>query len=245
MNKYNTGYYQCSNCLFIQTDEPHWLRESYSSAITALDIGLVQRNIQFSNITVAIINLFFKKDEKFIDFGGGYGMFVRMMRDKGFDFYRQDMYCENLFAKNFDVTDLPQPVKFELLTAFEVFEHLPDPLQTIDELLKYSDNILFSTTLQPIPKPTPETWWYILPEIGQHISLFHLKTLEYIAQKKNLFLFSNGKNTHLLTKKKINPLLFKLITKERVAKLINPVFINGNKSLTEKDLDYLKMKSSI
>ena len=26
-------------------------------------------------------------------------MLVRMMRDNGFNFYRQDTYCENLFAK--------------------------------------------------------------------------------------------------------------------------------------------------
>ncbi len=51
-------------------------------------------------------------------------MFVRLMRDNGFDFYRSDRQCENLFAKGFEAS-LDVSPSYELLTAFEVFEHLP------------------------------------------------------------------------------------------------------------------------
>jgi hypothetical protein len=50
---------------------------------------------------------------------GGYGMFVRLMRDGGFDFHREDPLCDNLFAQGFDRQD---DGTFELVTAFEVFE---------------------------------------------------------------------------------------------------------------------------
>ena len=40
LQKYHSNYYQCKNCSFVQTDEPIWLEEAYSNAITTLDIGL-------------------------------------------------------------------------------------------------------------------------------------------------------------------------------------------------------------
>jgi hypothetical protein len=96
LGKYEAKYYQCSDCQFIQTEEPFWLEEAYKDAITKLDIGLVYRNENITPIISTIIQLLFSKSKRFIDYGGGYGLFVRMMRDRGFDFYRQDIYCENL-----------------------------------------------------------------------------------------------------------------------------------------------------
>jgi hypothetical protein len=43
--------------------------------------------------------------------------------------------------------------KVALLTAFEVFEHLDEPIKDINTMFEQSDNILFSTLL--IPNPTP------------------------------------------------------------------------------------------
>jgi hypothetical protein len=101
LNKYKVDYFQCLNCNFIQTEKPYWLDEAYSDAITKLDIGIIYRNINFSNtITQFFKNNLFSSDGIYLDYGGGYGIFVRMMRDKGFNFYRQDVFCNNLFAKN-------------------------------------------------------------------------------------------------------------------------------------------------
>ncbi|PKP59337.1 MAG: class I SAM-dependent methyltransferase [Candidatus Altiarchaeales archaeon HGW-Altiarchaeales-1] len=173
LNSYNVKYYKCKHCGFIQTEKPYWLNEAYSSAISSLDVGLVSRNLSFVPITASIIEKYFKVNGKFLDYGGGTGLFVRLMRDKGFDFYRQDIYCENLFAQNFDINDLDdKKIKFELLTAFEVFEHLKDPLIEIEKMFKLSDSILFSTELQPLENVTPDNWWYFVPETGQHISFY-------------------------------------------------------------------------
>jgi len=234
------SYYSCKNCCFLQTEAPYWLEESYSSAITSLDIGLLERNIELSNIISAIIHFYFKKDAKFIDFAGGYGMLVRLLRDKGFDYFRQDKYCENLFAEHFDISSLSENIKFELLTAFEVFEHLDNPMETIEEMFNYSDNILFSTRLIPKNTGNLKDWWYISPQIGQHISFYHLKSLQEIASLKKLHLYSNKRNIHLLTKNKLNPLLFNLITRTNVAKVIDLLFNNHKKQL--KHQDYKKLE---
>ena len=66
---------------------------------------------------------FYKKNEKFLDYGGGSGLFVRLMREKGFNFYYYYKYSLNIFAKGFEV-DLKNNFSFEVITVFEVFEHL-------------------------------------------------------------------------------------------------------------------------
>ena len=33
LNKYNVKYFQCSNCGFVQTENPYWLAEAYKEAM--------------------------------------------------------------------------------------------------------------------------------------------------------------------------------------------------------------------
>lgn len=210
LSEYLISYYQCKHCGFIQTEEPFWLEESYSQAINDSDIGIVSRNIEHARLSKTIISIFFNSGARFVDYGGGYGMFVRLMRDYGFDFYRSEKYCQNLFAKGFDLEE-PSYDTFELLTSFEVFEHFLDPVTELDNLLKLSPNILFSTALIPPSNPKPEEWWYYGLDHGQHISFYTVKSLQYLANSKGLNLYTNSRNLHLFTKKKMTNFLFKLI----------------------------------
>lgn len=239
LKKYKVNYYKCTQCNFIQTETPYWLNEAYSNAITSLDIGLIGRNNMLSNIVAALIKSQFDPNAKFLDYGGGYGIFVRLMRDKGFNFYRQDIYCDNLFARNFDITDLPPQTKFELLTAFEVFEHLVNPVEEIKKMLQHSDSILFSTELQPTENVTPENWWYFIQETGQHLSLYSRKSLLALAEKLSLHLYTDNKGLHLLSAKKISPAVFSLLTKYKYSKLYNFAF-KGNKSLQAQDFNMIR-----
>ncbi len=232
--KYNIEYYQCDSCGFVQTEFPFWLSEAYSSAISDLDIGYVHRNLSLSKKTLDIINNNFNPDGSFLDYAGGYGLFVRLMRDRGFNFYWQDDYCENLFAQHFefDLTEIIED-KFELITGFEVIEHSFEPYQIINKVLNYSDSFLFSTELQPKNPSNINSWWYIVEETGQHISFFTLKSLNCIAEKCSCRLYSNNKNLHLLTRKNIKRNPFALnprkIFKEK-----------ERKSLLTEDFSYVK-----
>lgn len=235
LNKYEIAYFKCNNCGFIQTEEPYWLNEAYSEPINCSDCGLVSRNLMLAKIAKTIIFAFFETDEKFLDYGGGYGLFVRLMRDSGFDFYRYDKHCENLFAREFEV-DLNN--RYELLTAFEVFEHLSNPIDEIHEMLSFCQNILFTTELLPVTTPKPGEWWYYGLDHGQHISFYTYKSLSVIAEKFSLNLYSDGKSIHLLTSKKITPLLFKIVCRYKISALIN-IIIN-RRSLVQAD--YLKIQ---
>jgi 2-polyprenyl-3-methyl-5-hydroxy-6-metoxy-1,4-benzoquinol methylase len=237
LHKYQVDYFKCSSCGFIQTEEPYWLEEAYSSAITSLDIGLIDRNLQLLPVTQSIVKLFYHTAKKFIDYGGGYGMFVRMMRDKGFDFYRQDLYCDNLFAKGFDVSDLAAKHTFELLTAFEVFEHLVDPAGEVEKMLEYSPDIFFTTSIYPEGQDLKE-WWYLTPETGQHIALYSHKALAHLAEKNGMYYYTAHNTYHLFSKHKISAKLFSYAFRPKFQLVLNKVKPNPA-SLLQKDYNHI------
>jgi hypothetical protein len=199
LNKYHADFLQCQNCDFIQTEEPYWLDEAYKTPLNVSDTGLIGRNIYLSKIASLLIFFYFRKHGEFLDYAGGYGVFVRLMRDIGYNFFWHDLYAENLFAKGFE-WDSHNSRKIELLTTFESFEHFRNPSEELEKMLLISDNILFS--LELIPQSDVENWWYVSAHHGQHISLFSKKSLECLADKYNLHLYTNDVNLHLLTKSK-------------------------------------------
>lgn len=210
LNKYDIKYYRCSNCGFLQTEEAYWLEEAYTESINISDTGIMSRNLYLSHIATSIIYCYFDTDKKFLDFAGGYGIFTRLMRDIGFDFYWNDKFSQNLVARGFENN---KNEDYELSTSFESFEHFENPISEIEKMLKVSKNILFSTELLPIGIPKPNEWWYYGLEHGQHISFYSLETLEYLANKYNLNLYTNGSSIHLFTEKKLSPLIFKVLLK--------------------------------
>ena len=56
----------------------------------------MQRNYWFSKLTSLLLFYTCDPTKNFIDYAAGYGFFVSLMRDYGFNFYWQDKYCENL-----------------------------------------------------------------------------------------------------------------------------------------------------
>jgi len=240
LNKYEVGYYQCINCRFIQTDDPYWLNEAYSSAIADLDVGLVARNLEFASAIEPILNEYFPLDLKALDYGGGYGLFVRMMRDKGFEFFRYDIYCQNLFAKYFDKENLDPNTKFDLVTSFEVFEHLVNPLEEINKMFTYGDNIFFSTVLVPSRNFTHQNdWWYFIPDTGQHVAFYSKEALQAIAGKFKVHFYTNGTNLHLFSKRKLARDPFK---KKNLFVKLKSKFVaeRKRKPLTEQDFNKIK-----
>jgi hypothetical protein len=216
------------------------LNEAYSDVIAKTDIGLISRNIIFSKIAITIISAFFDPKGKFLDYGGGYGILVRLMRDRGFKFYRYDNQCENLFASLWDI-ELDTSRRFELVTALEVFEHFTNPVTEIDRMLTHSKSILFTTQLLPDPIPKPDEWWYYALETGQHVSLYSLKTIQVLAKRFDLKLYSANTHMHLLTTKHIPNIVYKIISKHKIASLCSHFIYR--KSLFESD--YVKAIEAI
>jgi len=239
LNKYNVSYYYCSNCGFLQTEEPYWFSEAYKSPINIYDTGYLQRNINLSKIVSFVLYFLFDKSGKFVDFGGGYGIFVRLMRDIGFDFYLYEPYTENLFARGFECKN---DMEVEALTAFEVFEHLPNPKDELEKMLSISKNIIFTTELLPNPIPRPNEWWYYGLEHGQHVSFYSEETLQYIAKQYELY-YVHSECLHLFTEKR-DISKFKLRVISKLGKYLNFWVKNHMRSKTFEDMNFLKVNKS-
>ncbi|MFZ0456230.1 MAG: class I SAM-dependent methyltransferase, partial [Ignavibacteriaceae bacterium] len=204
--KYDVQYFRCKNCEYIFTEEPYWLEEAYKHAINIFDTGILDRNLHFRKLVSILIYFFYVKRKKFLDYAGGYGIFTRLMRDTGFDFCWDDPFCENIMAKGFEYNP-NEKNRIQLLTAFEVFEHLVNPVNELEKMLEISKSIVFSTELVPVPLPMPDEWWYYAFEHGQHISFYSKKTLVMLANKFNLN-FYNYNNLFLFTDKNISRIVF-------------------------------------
>ncbi|MEA3489015.1 MAG: methyltransferase domain-containing protein [Candidatus Omnitrophota bacterium] len=93
--------------------------------------------------------------------------------------------------------------KFEIVTAFEVFEHFEDPLTEIGAMLKLEDTVFFTTELMPADTAKLRDWWYFVPELGQHIVFYSKHALETIALKCNVKFYSESRSNHLFTSRDI------------------------------------------
>jgi hypothetical protein len=209
LEKHLVDYLFCDCCGLLQTEEPYWLDEAYSEAISDADTGLVQRNIQISQELACLLFFLFNRDGKYIDLGGGYGMLTRLMRDIGFDFYWSDPNCKNILSKGFEAN---HNESFFVATAFEVLEHIYSPLDFIRHALESSSALVISTELFS-KKPPDLDWWYYAFNTGQHISFFQKRTLEYVAEILS-FEFYSYRNIHIFSKHKIpNAFLLSQIVK--------------------------------
>lgn len=233
LKKYEILYFYCENCGFLQTEEPYWIKEAYVKSINNSDTGYLQRNLKLSQKLTILLSLFFDKNGIFCDYAGGYGIFVRLMRDVGFDFYWDDKFTQNIFAIGFEYQ---KNTKCEAITTFESFEHFVRPIDEIENMLKLSKNIIFSTEILPDPIPAPKDWWYYGLSHGQHVSFYSLKTLNYIASKFDLFHGHIG-SLHIFTEKRISNVKLKVVK-------LNILWLHKilQKKLKSKTWeDYLKM----
>ena len=208
LGKYCAYYDQCEQCDFLRVRDPHWLHEAYDSAINLADTGIVSRNLAMANALTALLPRI-GRSGPYLDFGGGLGLLVRLMRDRGFDFRWSDRYARNELARGFDYDSNLGP--YTAVTAFEVLEHVEDPGEFVKTALAagQADTLIFSTVLFDGAMP-PRDWWYYVPEGGQHISFFSHRTLEALARRFGLRFLSNGW-LHMLTTKDISQTAFRLI----------------------------------
>ncbi len=107
-----------------------------------------------------------------LDYGGGNGMLAAILRESG------------IAAESWDpLEDRTQPPErgvFDLVTAFEVFEHTPTPVETCAEALSFlrpEGAMIFSTLCLDTLAARDAACWYIAPRNG-HVTLHTRRSLE-------------------------------------------------------------------
>ncbi len=108
-----------------------------------------------------------------LDYGGGKGRMSEILRNEfGWDSTSVDPY----------VDQKPLHGRFNLITAFEVFEHAPDPSRLMNDMLAAIDQqalIIFSTALSDGQIDPSLDWWYVAPRNG-HINIYSQASLRFL-----------------------------------------------------------------
>ena len=217
LGRHHAEYRRCRSCGYVFVADPHWLQEAYARAISGLDTGIVTRHLWLADASAALLRFSLRNVGPALDYGGGTGLFVRLMRDRGFDFHWRDRYSPNLLAIGFEA---PPAQRFDLVTCFEVIEHLPDPMAGFADLAALAPTMLVSTELLPEPAPRPGDWWYYAAETGQHIGFFTRAALAVVGERLGLRVSSNGRNLHVLSPETVSEPLLRWLRKPRRAALL-------------------------
>ena len=180
LGRHDVRYFHCPACDLMQTEAPYWLDEAYARRGPSLDTGAIQRTQNNAELVRAVATLLnVKPGQPCLDCGAGPGILVRAMRDAGFDFRWQDRYAQNLFAQGFEGS-INEPHR--LVTAFEVWEHLPDVAPALETFFApRHDFLLVSTFLHR--GGHRDNWWYYVPETGQHVAFFSGRTMRHVAER--------------------------------------------------------------
>jgi SAM-dependent methyltransferase len=123
-----------------------------------------------------------------LDFGGGEGQLAQRLIRAGKAAVSYDPYYGD--------RQWPEG-KFDIVTAFEVVEHVPDQFWLFDTLASFlapHGLIVFSTLLRP--EDMGEDWWYASPRNG-HVAFHSPESLAAVCSKSGLTLQSLSREMHI------------------------------------------------
>lgn len=128
-----------------------------------------------------------------LDYGGGTGLLSRLLQDAKWQSASYDPFSDSDLS-------IERLGRYDLITAFEVFEHVPDVqglMSSLASLLERPGLILFSTLLSDghVGPGKPLAWWYAAPRNG-HVSLFSRRSLAVLGSTHGYSFGSLTDNFH-------------------------------------------------
>jgi 2-polyprenyl-6-hydroxyphenyl methylase/3-demethylubiquinone-9 3-methyltransferase len=202
-NPERVAYVRCRRCGLIFTDHFDTLSEAemaariYNADYVLADPDFLQKRPRHFADMFANVLRPLRETVQGLDYGGGNGLFSRTMNDQKFHFDTYDPH----FAGS-----TPPMKRYDIVTAFEVFEHSRHPLETLRKILEYlapDGVLLFSTQLQPWP--VPADWWYLAPRNG-HVSLYSELGLHVLARRCGVYFLSLNGGMHVVYRNPSSPI---------------------------------------
>jgi 2-polyprenyl-3-methyl-5-hydroxy-6-metoxy-1,4-benzoquinol methylase len=190
-------YRRCQHCAFVFTNAfDSWTKEAfrkhiYNEHYIAVDPDFVEIRPAGNAKLVAGSFQAARSSIEILDFGGGAGLLAHRLREQQFYATTYDPFS------SFD--EMPAE-KFDLITCFEVMEHVPFPKDTVAtmvSMLKDQGAILFSTLLQPASFESQGlNWWYAGPRNG-HVSLYSTPSLAHLFKHHRMKVASFSEGLHI------------------------------------------------
>jgi hypothetical protein len=179
LEKYATDYAECEACGSLQTGRPTWLAEAYAIPGVHIDVGQAARVIQtWLRLCFFLRNIGFDRAQTCVDYGGSAGLLTRLMRDAGYDYRAFDLYDGSKYANYFRIDSL-HGLAPALVSAFEVFEHFPEPAEQLAEILASGPELVVFTT--QFYEGQGADWDYLVPCCGQHVFFYTERGLAAFA----------------------------------------------------------------
>lgn len=197
-------YRKCSRCGFIFTrffdgfTGEQWREHVYNDAYGSVDPEYTgARAVRNAQAVPAYFGRL-RGSVRGLDYGGGNGMTAKHLRDAGWNFA-----CYDPFGLD-ETSGTEEAANF--CTSFEVFEHFPNPVASMQNLLSKVTSgplLIFIGTWLNDASVNDETrlseWVYAGPRNG-HISLYSRRALSALAQKFGLELTSIHAKGHLMSR---------------------------------------------
>ena len=185
-------YNICTMCRSIFTfdfddwSSDRWGKEIYNEDYAKVDPEFAsvrpQRTATWITDRLASVD----EEVSLLDYGCGNGQLVQYLKDAGYA--KTDGY-DPIFHK------VRPEETYRMVTAFEVVEHSPTPLETFSYMLSFLREhgvMMISTCLVPAQiESIGVSWWYLAPRNGP-VSFISAKGLEVVAATFDLQLFSDG-----------------------------------------------------
>jgi SAM-dependent methyltransferase len=199
--QFNVNYFHCKLCDYIFLNPASIVSKLEELEVYQLhhntleNTGYVNMFREFINQTILPYKANIKTS---LDFGSGPGpVLAYLLKKEGFevDIYDPYFFPEKVYENR----------TYDLITSTEVFEHLKDPVETLETLyncLNPNGIISIMTLYHPQDADTFQEWWY--RRDITHISFYSHTTIKYLANLFNMeILFLNAKNQCVLQKKTI------------------------------------------
>ena len=237
---FSAEYFICLNCSSVQVHNPIWIEQAHSKAISNLDTGLVSRCISASRLTATLLYLEGKKGSRGLDWGGGTGLLTRLLRDQGFRVLSYDKYAKAEHAEGFESTQVQSEEPATFVTSIECFEHLVSPIDVFKSVTQKKEYFMFTTDVidTPPPDPAKATWWYYVPESGQHVTFVSRKGMEEFRNILGFTYYVAFGGLHVMSRSKLRTIT-RLILGTRVLRglaiLLIPEVLNKRFSLAVDD----------
>jgi glycosyltransferase involved in cell wall biosynthesis len=190
LGRHNVGYFRCDSCASLQTEEPYWMEQAYAKDSDRFDTGKASRALtNFFALPQLLQILQVDKADVAVDVGACGGLFARLMRDVGFNFFSHEVMGNNGYNGGYSWKDLDRPCL--LITLFEVAEKFVNPAQEWQRLLACNPQWLIGSTDFYVDQS--DDWLGLRADSGQQVFFYSQGALSLLAQQTGRFYYNLGK----------------------------------------------------